>query len=272
MAKTVRAFCIGHVKPAFTPTLPFTMLCPQPLGLTGEVVLADGRFGRIIRGAELAEYSQLFGLQDLLEAGDVVAERLYLFQYRKFIGFRPGGQAATAPWLRIAAPQEAPGLMPTLEELQAAPHEVVVGPLFALGSSVAQNYAQVHVIEDLVAFAACLHAASMNASAVRQFASFQGLLPSPALCLVDTPVFLRHMRVLRSAWFEYAQHAPAQRQGYQMRVAGYLLERLHSHLLCQGLMDGAQASVGLGHRFAVIDPQQPAKAPSPAVQAQAEPA
>ena len=133
MNDRIRAFCIGHVRPVFEPTLPFTMLCPQALGLPGEVVLRDDRFGPGIQGAALAEYSQLFGLQDLLEAGDLVADRLYLFQYRKFIGFRAGGVQATAPWLRIAPPAEAGSLMPTLEELQAVPQPVVVGSMYALG-------------------------------------------------------------------------------------------------------------------------------------------
>jgi hypothetical protein len=89
---------------------------------------------------------------------------------------------------------------------------------------------------------------------VRSFTAFQGLIPSPALCLVDTPLFLRHMRVLRSAWKIFARHAAVAREGYQRRVAGYLLERLHSHLLCQALLDGSQPAVAIGHRYVVLDP------------------
>lgn len=266
----VRAFCVGHVPPTFEPPLPFTMLCPKPLGLPGEWVLPDDRFGSGIDGAELAEYSQLFGLQDRLEAGDLVAERLYLFQYRKFVGLRTGGVPATAPWLRIAAPGEARALMPTLDELLAVPYPVVVGSMFPLGASVSANYALVHVIDDLVAFAGCLPACGMDAREIRKFASFQGLLPSPALCLVEVPLFLRQMRVLRAAWNEYARHATVVRDGYQRRVAGYLLERLHSHLLCQWLLDGSQAGVGLGHRFAVLAPVAPAAPEAAAVEAAAD--
>lgn len=250
----VRAFCIGHVRPVFEPTLPYTMLAPKALGLPGEIVVEDTRFGHGGDGAELAEYSQLFGLAQMIEAGDVVADRLYLFQYRKFIGFRAGGLPATAPWVRIAPPAETASLLPSIDELAAAPHPVVVGSMFPLGASIAKNYAMVHVIDDLVAFAGCLHAAGMNAAEVRRFASFQGLLPSPALCLVDTPLFLQQMRVLRAAWDEYAQHARVTREGYQRRVAGYLLERLHSHILCRSLLDGSQGSIGIGHRYVVADP------------------
>ncbi len=264
-----RAFCVGHVPPVFQPGLPFTMLTPRPLGLPGEMVLPDERHSAPgLHGAVLAEYAQLFSLHDLIEAGDLVVDRLYLFQYRKFIGLRTGGVAANAPWLRIAPPADAAALMPSLEALQALPQAAVVGSMFGLGASVAQNYAQVHVIDDLVTFAACLGAAGMDPGAVRQFAAFQGLVPSPALCLVNTPLFLRQMRVLRAAWGEYTRHAASAhtaRTGYQMRVGGYLLERLHSHLLCRAVMEGTtEGEIGIGHRFVVMDPTGavPAKAPS----------
>ena len=252
---TLRAFCIGHLPPRFAPALAYTMLCPQPLGVAGELVIDDQRFGPGIDGGALAEYSQLFGLQDLIESGDIVADRLYLFQYRKFIGLQLGGAPATAPWVRVLQPAEAQVLLPSAEQLLAVPHPVLVGSMQPLGSSIAQHYALVHVIDDLVAFAACLGEAGLDAAEVRRFTAFQGLIPSPALCLVDTPLFLRHMRVLRSAWTAFARHAAVARDGYQRRVAGYLLERLHSHLLCQSLLDGSQPNVGIGHRYVVLDPQ-----------------
>lgn len=262
-AGTVRAFCIGHVPPVFAPGLPYTMLTPRPLGLPGEILLPDERQALPgVRGAVLAEYSQLFSLQDLLEAGDITAQRLYLFQYRKFIGLRPGGLPATAPWVRIAPPLQAAALMPTLAELADLPYPVVTGSMLPLGGSVAQNYAHVHVIDDLVTFAAGLPAADFSPPEVRAFASFQGLLPSPALCLIEVPMFLQQMRVLRAAWRAFAAGAHVPREGYQMRVGGYLLERLHSHLLCRWVQQGGR--LGLGHRYVVMDPSgaTPAKAPS----------
>jgi hypothetical protein len=217
-------------------------------------VLADDRFGPHAEGAALAEYSQLFGLHDLLEAGDVVADRLYLFQYRKFLGFRQGGAPANAPWARIARPDEAAVLCPSLDELKAAPQAVVVGSLQGMGSSLAQNYALVHVADDFAMFAASLQACGHTPAQVRSFCTFQGLIPSPALCFIDTPSFLRLVRELRRVWTYFAQHYAVRREGYQRRVAGYLLERLHSHLLCQWLQDGSQAAIGQGQRYIVLDP------------------
>jgi hypothetical protein len=254
VSATVRAFCIGHVPPVFAAPLPYTMLCPKPLGLANELVIPDARFGPNINGAMLAEYSQLFGLQDMIEAGDLVADKLYLFQYRKFVGFQFGGGAANAPWVRIVNPEQAAALFPTQAQLEAVPQGIVVGSVTPLGSSMAAHYAAVHVIDDLMMFAAVLPVCGLQPADIRQFITFQGLIPSPALCLVDTTQFLRQMKVLRVAWAAYSRDYFVARQGYQMRVAGYLLERLHSHLLCQWLQDGSQPEVGLGHRFVVTHP------------------
>lgn len=268
MSDTLRAFCIGHLGPAFTPPIPYTLLCPRPLGTPGEIVIDDDRFGSGVDGPSLAEYSQLFGLQDLIEAGDVVAERLYLFQYRKFLGLRPGGGAANAPWLRVLRPDNAAPFFPRLVELQAQLQPIVVGGLQDMGTSVAANYAEVHAAADFAAFCACLAADGMPLAEVRRFASLHGFVPSPALCLVDTPLFLQHMARLRRTWSLFARHCAVPRAGYQRRVAGYLLERLHSHLLLQGLHDGSQPHVGTAHRFVVLEPEAPV-APAPAAPAPA---
>ncbi len=264
MTPRLRAFCIGHQAPCFLPPLAYTMLCPAPLGLPGEVVMADERFGPAVDGGTLAEYSQLFGLAERLQAGELQAERLYLFQYRKFLSLRPGGGPSNAPWLRVLRPDNAALFMPTPDELLALPQPVVVGALQGLGVSVAANYAEAHVADDFACFTACLAADGMPLAEVRRFVSLQGFIPSPALCLVDTALFLQHMAVLKRVWQRFHAQCAVPRQGYQRRVAGYLLERLHSHLLLQGLHDGSQPEVGVGHRYVVLEPEAPRVSAAPA--------
>jgi hypothetical protein len=229
------------------------MLCPNPLGMPGELVIPDNRFGEHIDGGCLAEYSQLFRLYELIEAGDVSADRLYLFQYRKFIGFRRGGLPATSPWIRIVGRVEADQLFPSMEAMESTTSKAIVGSMFELGGTISQNYALVHVIDDLVMFSACFQPCGLDQSDIRRFATFGGFIPSPALCLIDVDLFLRLMRTLRMVWNEYAKHYYILRTGYQKRSAGYLLERLHSYLLCKWLMDGSQTDIGVGHRFVVSD-------------------
>jgi hypothetical protein len=256
MSEVLRAFCIGHVLPRYVSCLPYTMLCPKPLGIRGEIVIPDERFGTAIDGAQLAEYSQLFGLQDRLESGDIVADRLYLFQYRKFVGLRSGGRAANAPWLRVLQIHEADLLMPSLDELGALEYQLVVGSVFQLGTTVAGNYSMVHAADDFAAFATCLSEGGLDRREVRRFAGCESLIPSPAVCLIEVPAFLRQMRVLRTVWQVYIRECAVTRQGYQRRVSGYLLERLHSHLIFEWLMDGTQPKIGLGHRFAIVEDSQ----------------
>jgi hypothetical protein len=254
MAPRLQAFCVGHAPPVFLPPLPYTMLCPAPLGLPGERVLADDRFGAGLDGATLAEYSQLFGLADLLEAGDIAADRLYLFQYRKFLGLKPGGSEANAPWLRVLRPDAAALHFPAHDELAALPQPVLVGPLQPLGGTVAANYAEVHVSDDFALFTAALAACGCALDSIRRFVTQPGMIPSPALTLVDAGLFVRQMHTLREAWRRFQSELAVPREGYQRRVAGYLLERLHGHLLCEGLRDGTQPEIGIGHRFVVLEP------------------
>ena len=85
MSRLLKSYCVGHTLPLFAPSVPFEMLCPTSLGIANEVVIDDNRFGYAADGSSLAEYSQLFGLYDLLLSGEVVADDLFLFQYRKFL-------------------------------------------------------------------------------------------------------------------------------------------------------------------------------------------
>jgi hypothetical protein len=53
-------------------------------------------------------------------------------------------------------------------------------------------------------------------------------------------------------WKEFSTHYHVRRDGYQRRVAGYLLERLHSVLLCKWLMEGTEPNIHLWQRYVVL--------------------
>ena len=252
MARIIKSFCISHTPPVFTPPVPYQMLCPFPLGLADEVVIRDDRFGPDIDGANLAEYSQLFGLYELIKSGDIVADDLYLFQYRKFLSPRMGGLESQAPWVRIVMPEDCAAQFPTVAELEAYDARVIVGSYFDMGESIPANYARVHVIEDMVMFAAaCARNPLLNQEDVKAFATMHGIVPSPALCYIKTELFMKIMEILLATWNEFRGHYSIKREGYQRRVMGYLLERLHSYLLCKWLMDGSEPNINIWHRFVV---------------------
>ena len=254
MSTLVMSFCISHALPAFEPPIAHTLLCPKPLGTAHEIVIDDFRFGEHIDGSSLAEYSQLFVLARMLAAGDLVADRLFLFQFRKFLS--PQAQAgvpANAPWMRVLRPAEVAAAFPSEALLEQQRSRLIVGSLQDLGNSISGNYALAHVIEDLVMFsAACAESGRIAPADIRSLATLRGIIPAPALCFIDAALFVQIMEILEAVWQPFSTNYHVRRTGYQRRVAGYLLERLHSVLLCKWLMDGTEPDIHLWQRFVVL--------------------
>ena len=263
MSRNLKVYCIGHTLPLFKPSVPFEMLCPSSLGIRNEVVIDDHRFGPTVDGSSLAEYSQLFGLHDKLLSGDIVADELYLFQYRKFLSPMYGGLESVSPWIRVLTPEIVSGIFPSEEHLVTFRTRLAVGSLFGLGNSISGNYALVHVIDDLVMFsAACAASGFLTPKDISSLATLRGIIPSPAVCYINAELFVRIMDILKSVWNNYYPHYQIVRTGYQRRVAGYLMERLHSLLLCKWLMDNSEPDIRVWHRYVVTDlTQAPVLAP-----------
>ena len=254
MSTNLKSFCIGHALPLFKPPIAYEMLCPKSRGVPNEIVVDDHRFGVGIDGGALAEYSQFFGLHDMLLNGDVVAEHLFLFQYRKFISTQVGGVESASPWVRVVRPDPAPGLFPSQDQLNAFSGRLAVGSVFDFGESIASNYALVHVIDDFVLFAAaCAQSGALSNADIKSFATLRGIIPSPSVCCIHVDVFIKIMDILRRVWNIYVLHYQTKRDGYQRRVSGYLLERLHSYLLCKWLLDNTEPHIQVWQRYVVTD-------------------
>ena len=67
----------------------------------------------------------------------------------------------------------------------------------------------------------------------KNFINYQILLPAPSLGVFRVDIFLKHMEVLKVVWAHFAEHFFVARDGDQRRVGGFLLERLHSFLICE---------------------------------------
>lgn len=254
MSNDLKIYCIGHTKPVFTPSTEYEMLCPFSLGMTNEIVIDDERFGQSIDGGALAEYSQLFGLYDLLSSGDIAADNLFLFQYRKFISPNKGGADSVWPWIRVIESEEASSVFPDMEMLESLTSRIMLGPLCQMTSSMASSYAILHVIDDFVLFtAACATSDYLTESDIKTFTTSRGLFPSPALCYINVELFMLVMKILKDVWNEYHRNFLIKRDGYQRRTAGYLLERLHSYLLCKFFLDGTEKGINVCNRYIIID-------------------
>jgi hypothetical protein len=257
----LKIFCVGHKAPTFTPPVEYQMLCPFPVGAANEIIIDDERFGQAIDGGVLAEYSQLFGLYDLLSSGDIVADNFFLFQYRKFISPNKGGVASVWPWVRMTEQQEATLLFPGMEQLQSIQSRIVVGTMCQMAQSMASSYASLHVIDDFVLFiAACAKSDYLTENDINAFTTNRGLIPSPALCYINVELFMSIMNILKDVWSVYSQNYLIKREGYQRRSAGYLLERLHSFLLLKFFMEGTEKTLNVCDRYIVVndahDPDQ----------------
>ena len=113
-----------------------------------------------------------------------------------------------------------------------------------------------HIIDDLVMFvAACAKNKYLSEADIKSFSTIRGMIPSPALCYVNADLFVKMMIILKETWNCYYENYQIERTGYQRRVAGYLLERLHSNLLLKWLMDGSEPDIRIWQRYVVTSPE-----------------
>ena len=77
-------------------------------------------------------------------------------------------------------------------------------------------------------------------------------MPAPSLGVFRVDIFLKHMEVLKMVWTHFAEHFLVPRDGYQRRVGGFLLERLHSFLISEDVSNKIY-SVVHGNRVVVSD-------------------
>ncbi|MEP7241162.1 MAG: hypothetical protein ABI697_09790 [Devosia sp.] len=214
-------------------------------------MIPDDHFGPTYDGRVLSEYTQLFGLADGLTAADA-SEDLYLFQYRKFVTLRQGSSRSTnLPFAFSASPSEAARIFPTANDLVPGHGRTLVGPRLSV-RSLAQEYARAHIATDFVRL--CLALSTVVGFSVERcgaFAACPVFVPSPALGLYQVQTFLRHMQILRDAWAVFHARFYQPRDGYQRRVGGFLLERLHSFLVLEEASRGIIPQLVHGHQIIV---------------------
>lgn len=253
---SVLACCIGHKPVEFSPPLEFTMVCPVPMGAPSEMIVPEDRFGSSFHGTILSEYTQLFGLAEHLNRLSAPPAALYLFQYRKFAATRAGSRtAADVPHAFAATPDEAAALFPRTEELESLSGRVLTGTALRLKRSIAHHYSMYHLVEDFAAFvAACSVTEGFGQDRVARFINSPILFPAPSLCLIPTRLFGAMMGELMRVWQNFARHHLRERSGYQRRVGGFLLERLHSFLLLEHISSLPAGQTSVGHQIIVSQP------------------
>jgi len=247
---------MGHRAPLFKVPAPYIMCSDRDI-LSSDyerlLVFTGDHCGTPNAGSILSEYEQLFGLASFLESHPR-DEYIYLFQYRKFLSLRqPATRSVNQGYAFVATPTVAPSLFPLHSEFSKIHGgSVLIGPGIQV-FSLADNYSKCHHVEDFVAFTLSLAlGAGFDERRLRSFIDCKVLLPVPSLGVTTVGFFRDTVQVLKAAWQHFARGYLRPRNGYQRRVGGFLLERLHSFLLYEYVTSG-RVIVASGSQVVVSD-------------------
>ncbi len=249
----MRFYCVGHKPAAFQPSQDFISLSPVPIPGVDGVVIPDKHFGDTFDGHILSEYTQLFGLADLLADADQ-SEYIYIFQYRKFVSFRQSRlRAANGDWVFVSTPDGVAALFPSDAELAQLGQNMLLGAPFEC-ENLALQYCQSHHPEDFARFMVSLYNhPEFDQQRCGRFASCPVLFPAPSLGSVRIDMFRAQMRVLREVWANFYENFYIPRKDFQRRVGGFLLERLHSFLIYEEINTGSEQDRVHGFQIVVSD-------------------
>lgn len=229
----MKFYCVSHKPPTFQTVEKFTLCSSRDHGYENQITIPDDFYGEKFHGDILSEYTQLFGLADYLNKNENQDERIYIFQYRKFITIKSARQVSSnVPYLHAYSPIEAPIYFPAVVSLSELPG-LLIGPVVKF-KSVAHQYAKTHLIEDYCKFMCSLSFSDeFNVERCGNFADCKFLIPAPSLGITQVGLFISQMNTLRRIWSHFYKFFYNQRHGYQRRVGGFLLERLHSFLVIE---------------------------------------
>ena len=246
-------YCIGHKAPVFTPKCDYLHISPNSFPGLNQLIVPDDAYGDKYNGLILSEYTQLFALADLLEKSPS-EEYFYMFQYRKFISIDPPLKTRhPLPYAYGMPATEAQPLFPSPEELAKLDGKILIGRHLPV-DSIAQHYVKNHLVEDFAAFMVSLHSSGyFDEKRCMDFINCKILLPSSSLGLHRTDIFLRHMEIIKVVWSHFADHFHVQREGYQRRSGGFLLERLQGFLLYEDVIKRRTVVARPGHLLVISD-------------------
>jgi hypothetical protein len=228
-------FCVSHKPPVFEAPLSYTHVTPKTYGGVDEVIVTDDKYGDAFHGRILSEYTQLFGLAEKLSE-ETTTKTIHIFQYRKFLSIlQPPRLSTNCAFNYATRGNEAKGLFPSKGEMESLSGRHLIGPAIKV-RSLAHNYSSAHLVEDFTNFCVALKALpGFNDRRLSGFINCDIFLPIPSLGSIPSDIFIEMMGELRSAWGEFAARFYQPREGYQRRVGGFLLERLHGYLLYENV-------------------------------------
>lgn len=245
----VLRICLGHKEPIFEADAQIFVASNRQAAerYDGDSILIPDDIFKYsdYDGGVLSEYHQLFILLPFLEEAREIYDHILVTQYRKFISITPGLESApNMPHLywcdSTAANSKAIDIKEDFIRQWPSGNNVLCSHFVDLTTSYVENYRKLHIIDDYLRFALCIPM-SLNKDKMfyRLFTESKVLIPTPSLGLSTFQFFLRVVRDLEAVWKTYLElDMLVERYGYQRRVGGFLLERLHSALLLSEARSG----------------------------------
>lgn len=245
--------CLGH--------LPFPQsherhidLMVAPVLIAGPRRLAlveDSRFG--VHGSALSEYAQLLWLAEHLQslAGD--CDHVRIFHYRRLVAAAAptvGRRSSNLQWATVIQPSE-------LDAFEAEFDRVSRGEVFntpvQFQAGMLHQYAVNHVLEDMLNFAKFLTAQGiLSDTECAEFLAARVHIPSCNIGVFTTRCYAEIFDTLRSAATFLDSPYFVLRPGYQRRSVGFLLERLHSHLILRRIA-AKRSPPAFGHNIVISE-------------------
>ena len=245
----VLKLCVGHIPPFFNATN-YIFLTPNQSAASNfngqSLVLSDDLcFYKGYDGGVLSEYQQLFELQPSIKNCADAFDYIHITQYRKFISHIPGMRVpASMRHLYLCNSHEADYLNSSFEkeisiEGLCRP-TVICGHSLNLPESYAKHYSKLHLIDDYLRFFYSINkVCKFDSTTHKMMTEARIFFPTPSLGLMSTSFYINVMDTLINVWNSFVSDGfLIPREGYQRRVGGFLLERLHSLLYLNAIYTG----------------------------------
>lgn len=245
--------CLGH--------LPFPMShwCYADLMVAPKMIIGHQRLAIVPdelygpNGSALSEYAQLFWLHENLSRLMHDLEFVRVFHYRRFVSsVKPncGRKSSNLFWATTITNQELDNF--SSEFSRTVEREVFNTPI-KIPNGVMDQYRVVHVLEDLLRFGAFLAEKEiLDSASLTRFMRSDVLIPSCNIGVFRSSTFHDIFTQLRQASQFLSSPFFIPRDGYQRRNLGFLLERLHSHLILERLT-ATQSPFCFGHNMVLSD-------------------
>jgi predicted O-linked N-acetylglucosamine transferase (SPINDLY family) len=243
-------FFIGHKPPDFGLWPGFTY-CSQK---GGDFVLPHDRELDELTSDVLSEYHSLFLLRRQLLAQGVSEGNITICQHRRFVLNLPLGDAAVN--LPSSRTIEAP-VAAALDTALLAPREghfLIASPMH-LDHTVLDQFHLHHPLRDMLRFYSdLLDAKLLSAADVHSILTMKMLIPAPSCGTVTVQAFMEIYGLLEKCVAAWHAGGYQPREGYQRRITGFLLERLHGYLLiCHLINAGLEVEQTIGYTTVVSE-------------------